>query len=223
MPMSAHQGETRLVDQLKNGQDSALEQVIACLGPWILFKLRQKYPILAEEDREDLLVDAVAALWDHRQDYDPSRARLSTFLWTIADNRAKDLLKLGWYRARLLEISLDAAERPDSANGAWLGVSTVQASNLEKQEVTGSRSPRLEFLKTLLLNLSAADRRIMLKWAVHREGNWAQELADELRISAGTIRVKRHRIAQQLIQAMGGAGFAVANIQGASRPAPSGT
>src|SRR3954471_22850486 len=87
-----------LVRRLQQGDEGVLEDLLVQLGPRVVAGLRLRFPALRAGDREDLLVEALARLWQARRDFDPA-GNLPGYLFTIAANGARDVLRSGMHQA----------------------------------------------------------------------------------------------------------------------------
>ena len=135
---------------------------------------------LTPADIDDVVATASHRLWKHRAEFSKLRSPRAWFV-RIADNVARDVLRYGWQKARQLEI---AAEK------AYLE-SFSPAEEIETPEI----DPQLvEKIRTAVEALPENQRKIIWADALSRDGNIAAEdLARELGIPAGTVRVYRKR------------------------------
>ncbi|MDA0587526.1 MAG: sigma-70 family RNA polymerase sigma factor [Planctomycetota bacterium] len=193
----------RLPERLANGDETALEQILREFGPPVRGLLARKYcGVLGEGDFEDVLSIALFRVWQHRERFDPTRASLKAWFYRIATNAARDVLRYGWYKARRLEVSYEAA--------SLASVRTMEAAEaFSQKEQSGENdsadveNPEHEevrqLLREVLATLSDAQRRIVLADAASKEGKVpSQELSDELGIPPATIRVYRRRAIEKL-------------------------
>jgi len=167
--------------------DAWARLVLQEYAPAVGALLRARYPVFNAEDIEDVVLIAMARLWKARDRFDAARASLKTFLFRIADNVARDVLKSGWYRARNLEV--------------WLDENLVAGPKRNEQAAVASeeqgQSPPSEIvrdLRTILDQLPDAYRTIVLAdaCAPGRVAS-AEFLSQELQIPVDTVRVYRHR------------------------------
>lgn len=86
---------------LWDGNESVVEAILTHYGPVVEKALMKKYaPHLGAEDCEDVVCEAISRLWQARSTYDDKKAKVKTWLYKIADNCAKDVLRSGWHKAQ---------------------------------------------------------------------------------------------------------------------------
>ena len=179
--------------QLRDGQENALEMILRVHGPPVLALLRQRFAgRLHGPDFEEILATALFRIWQHRSQFDQSRASLRVWFYRIAENLARDVFKLGWHKAKSLEMSLQP-----SVVDAVTRQRTVQDGELP--ETNGSLRISPEQLRELLTRLPENQRRIILADAQSPEGIVpSQNLSRELGIPPATVRVYRRRALERL-------------------------
>jgi DNA-directed RNA polymerase specialized sigma24 family protein len=68
--------------------------------------LRRRFrDVLQQKNLEDVLSIGLYRLWIHHRQYDADRASLRVWLYRICENAARDVLRLGWQKARAREVS----------------------------------------------------------------------------------------------------------------------
>ena len=183
--------------RLRAGDEGVLEVILRTHGPPILALLRQRFvgPLTAA-DFEDVLAAALFRVWQHRARFDPARASLRVWFFRIAENLARDVLKLGWHKARQLELSTEPMQLAE--------VIDRRPSNGEPDTGPFDSHPPvlrgpLELLRELVALLPENQRRIVLADADSRDGVVAShDLASELGIPPATVRVYRRRALERL-------------------------
>jgi RNA polymerase sigma factor (sigma-70 family) len=169
--------------RLKQGDSAALEEVLRALGPRIGSGLKKRHSTLSPEDLEDVLAVACHRLWQSRLHYDPKKGSLAGWFFRIADRVAIDLLRKVGRRVECLMESERLAQQPTP-------------SPVEKMEPAFGW---LAELGQILVKLSPRDHRIISEYALAGgAGPWAADLAGELGIPAGSIRVRCHRIKEKI-------------------------
>ena len=93
--------------RLMYSDESVLADILGFYGPPLEKVIVLRFKRLSIEDAEEIVSDAVFRLWQHREHYDPDKASVRTLLYRIADNKAKDVLALGWQQARKRESEAD--------------------------------------------------------------------------------------------------------------------
>ena len=85
--------EKKLMERLRQGSRSALEQAVARYTPYVsVTAWRAMGPAATREDLEEVVSDVFFALWEHAGELDPARGLLP-WLGTVARNRAVDRLR----------------------------------------------------------------------------------------------------------------------------------
>jgi RNA polymerase sigma factor (sigma-70 family) len=169
--------------RLQQGDADALEAVLRTFGPRIVGGLKKRHPSLSAEDIEDILSIASHRLWQQRHQYDAARGSLAVWFFIIADNLAKDVLKR---QARRPEYLVDLSQLPEIR---------LQDRTPEKDLLF----PDKVHLDEILLRLPQIDHRIISVYAdTGGSGRWAADLAEELGIRPGTIRVRCSRLKEKI-------------------------
>ena len=182
--------------QLRAGDQQALERILRTHGPPVLALLQQRFSgKLTTHDFEDVLAAALFRVWQHRTRFDPARASLKVWLFRIAENIARDVLKYGWQKARQLESNLEPAHLAMSIDPRSIDHNRPDA---EEPAFTELRIAP-ELLRELLALLPESQRRIVLADAESPDGLVASQLlSTELGIPASTVRVYRRRALERL-------------------------
>lgn len=182
--------------RLRAGEEAVLEVILRTHGPPILALLKQRFAgRLTATDFEDVLAAALFRMWQHRARFDPALASLRVWFFRIAENLARDVLKHGWHKARQLETSTAPQLLAEAVDRRPNGESNSAADD---GELPTLRVPS-ELLRELLALLPENQRRIVLADADSRDGVVAShDLASELGIPPGTVRVYRRRALERL-------------------------
>ena len=140
---------------------------------------------LTPADIDDVVATASHRLWKHRAEFCKLRSPRAWFV-RIADNVARDVLRYGWHKARQLEV---AAEK-----------SFLESLTPAEQDIAPEADPALvEKIRIAVEALPENQRRIVWADALCADGNIAAEdLARELGIPKGTVRVYRKRALDKL-------------------------
>ena len=154
------------------------------------FERARKFPGL---ERADMSSATLERVFKQKARYDPERGSLRQWIWMMAESAAKDLLKSAQHRSRQLETPFGyealACERP------------AERAQPSAEEL---------HLAEILDGLPIVDRQIVLEY--HRTdgaGKWAAELAPEIGLLPGTIRVKLRRLHEQIRQEFQRRGYPV--------------
>lgn len=163
--------------------EAQLEALLRESGPAVkTLLLRRFHGLLRDADAEDVLVVALQRVWQHRGRFDAARGSLRAWLYRIAEHTARDWLKRGWQKARLLETV------PDEP--FWEHVE----ARAPQQAPTVHPATR-DLVRGLIDALPEVQRRIVWADALCSDGGPASSewLAAELGIPTGTVRVYRKR------------------------------
>ena len=182
--------QLELAVRLLDNDEDVLEEILRAFGPPVLFVLRQKFDgVLTREDIEDVVSIALDRLWQSRQRYDDRRGSLKTWLFAIAENAARDVLKLGWHKARELECDLGKDFDVDQ-----LPCAATDDPPSEQPRAAKSPSRAEADLRDIVEALPEVQRRIVSTDAHAKDRVASSEwLAEELGIPVGTVRVYRKR------------------------------
>jgi RNA polymerase sigma-70 factor (ECF subfamily) len=164
-----------LTARLLTGQSQVLEDVLRMLGPRTerLIRGRLRHA-LSEADYEDAISIALFRLWERRDRFDSSRAKLDRWFYVLARNAAIDLLRR---RAVHHEEPVDDLDRLPAAS---------------REAGLRSDSPLRRDLARALTRVSEMDKRILLS------GLTETQLSLELGLKPGAIRVRRRRAKEKL-------------------------
>lgn len=184
---------TRLALALLEDDKGALDEILRCFGPAIIKSLQDRYVtrmrLLRYEDIEDVVSIALHRLWEARADYNDRKQKLRVWLYCIAENVAKDVLKHGWHKAWRLERN-PGSDWLDEKQDHSCPDPATPPSGKEKR----AQSKLAADLEKSLNKLSHDYRVIVLADAEARDGKASNDfLADELGIPAAHIRVYRPR------------------------------
>lgn len=140
---------------------------------------------LDPSDIDDVVAVAAHRLWKHRAEFTRLRSPRAWFV-RIADNVARDVLRYGWQKARQLEVAAEKAY--------------LESFSPPEPELRPDPDPQLvEKIRSLVGQLPEIQRKIIWADALSRDGNIAAEdLALELEIPPGTVRVYRKRALDKL-------------------------
>lgn len=173
-----------------DGDESALTDILKHYAPRIERALLKKYEgYLTAEDVEEIISDAVRKLWGARASYDDKKCSIRAFLYLIAVRRARDVLQLGWQKARQLQVNVEK-EFLENA----LVECRHPGSTPEDNPPSAESIKRQKAVRETLAELQPVQRRILEEDAMAEDDVEASELGRRLGgIPAGTIRVYRMR------------------------------
>lgn len=136
--------------------------------------------IVGDEEAEDIVQEVFSILWERRLDFD-SESQLSTYLYRSVRNAA-----ISWQRhENVKERYRDAASKSPDEN---IPEVDVREEKLRKEEVYRQ-------LMLCIDELPPRQREIFLKCM---EGKKNSEIAEQLNISAETVKVQKRRAMQTL-------------------------
>lgn len=166
-----------LVVLLKSGDTEALEQLI---GRWRSGAEAYACSILHDPHAaEDAVLEAFSRIYAVRSGLDEERS-FSAYLYTIVKRICLDMLRK---QKRFPQLP---GELPDSP-----------AASAEAEYI--SRWERLNRIH-LLAGLDETDRKLLLAFSL--EGRPTKEIAEEMKLSDGQVRVRLHRIRRKLKKGM---------------------
>lgn len=128
-------------------------------------------------DWDDWVQETAKRLWTTRARYDPEKATLAAWMWVVGKHVLVDMIKARATRGRFL----DATQAPEPFS---------MASDPDRDEQQPSRA--VQDVRELVTELPAKERRII------EHTGAAGELTAEIGLSAGAIRVRKHRILAKL-------------------------
>ncbi len=182
-----------LGQRLLENDEQVLDEILRTFGPMIFRILSQRYcGVLRETDVEDAMSIGLFRLWKNRTRFDASRASLKVWFFRITENAAKDALKHGWQKARMMEVGgtagllgiADGSDNGHAERGDRIVTDTTRASPTNVQ---------LD-LREVVADLSEKQRYIVMADAAAKDGvASSQLLGDELGVPASTVRVYRKR------------------------------
>ena len=183
--------QSALADRLQHNDETVLRDILQTFGPCTEGRLRKHYPSFQHPDLEDILAEALYQLWKDRHKFDAHRGSLQNWFHLLAKSRAEDLRKSKGHKARDLECS---------ANVAGFA---IMSEDEDEESATSALSPEQQDLLAIVRDLPDEERRIIGAYA-SADGTeaWAANLASELGISSGLIRVKRLRIEKKIRREM---------------------
>ncbi len=184
--------------------ESALTDILKHYAPRIEKALLKRYGgFLAAEDIEEVVSDAARKFWEACGSYDDRKGSIRAFLYMIAKNRALDVLRLGWQKARQLEVSVEKEFLENAC------VDTrCPGSVIEDSEPSGADEERDKAVRETLAEMPDVQRRILEENAMAEEDVDAAELGRRLGgIPAGTIRVYRMRAKEAFRKGMKRRGY----------------
>jgi len=191
-----------------DNDESALTDILKFYAPAIEKIISCKYRgFLKSEDVEEIVCDAIRKFWDARKNYDDKRGTIRALLYKIADNTAKDVLRLGWQKTSRLERSVDKEYLEQNLRcDAHLN----QIEEDEENSHSEKYENRLKAVKEVLEELPHIQRKILMEDAMAGDEVESAELGKRLGgIPAVTIRVYRSRAKEAFRKGMKKRGFEV--------------
>ncbi len=169
--------EKKLIQLMRDGSDKGFGLLVKRHGPPLMAFVGRI--VVQQEDAEDVVQNTFVAAYEHRRDYDPQRAALSTWLQRIAYHEAMNHLRR---RKRQAVLPLDVGENyPDKLPAATTAEQLDEAIQ------------RLAPEDQMLLQLHYFDQR-PLKEIAYITG----QTSDSLEREAARLSAKLHRIRQRL-------------------------
>ncbi|MCP4506423.1 MAG: sigma-70 family RNA polymerase sigma factor [Fuerstiella sp.] len=186
-----------LAQRLLDDDEQALDDVLRLFGPMMLVVLTRRYQsVLRETDIEDVISIGLFRLWTNRARFDRRRASLKVWFFRIVENAARDVLRHGWHKARLLEVGSDLAllgATDASSNGHAKEVQHLPDGELRGSSERVPSNLQLD-LREIVADLPETQRFIVLADSAAKEGVASSKwLGDELGVPGSTVRVYRKR------------------------------
>jgi len=178
--------DSQMIRRLQAGDEDVLDEILQRLGPEVeAVLLREARGAFCATDMEDVLAEGLWRLWHYRNRSVGRPCSLRNWFFLLARCAMRDFVKSNSQKARKLE-------RPESDDFYDAVVVGDPSARHEENEVVSECQRDLD---EIFNRLDSGDRRIMNKWAQAGEGEaWASDLAAELGIPAGRIRVQRSRL-----------------------------
>jgi len=180
-----------LTQRLKDGDEQVLEDILRQIGNQVRAVLLKKYSgVLGEADLDDALSLGLYRVWNSRSRFDETKSSLRVWFFRIVENAARDILRVGWHKAKALEV-----------NGhSGILDRTVQPEPTEPIDEDNRPPTALQMaLRDILASLSEAQRTIVMADAASRDGTannaW---LAKELELAPSSVRVYRRRALEKI-------------------------
>lgn len=164
--------------RLMRGDDDLLKELLLFLTRRAA-EFRKKYP-LSRTDVDDVAAIALSRIWLNRRTFDPEKGTLAQWGYVILRRSAIDFL-------RAQRSQLPAGELADIPQS----LSSVPGQPTRASDAVVA-------LQQIMQSLSPTDRKILNAYATNKGGRWAADLAPELRLSAGAVRVRRYRLTQKI-------------------------
>jgi RNA polymerase sigma factor (sigma-70 family) len=170
--------DANLAQRLLENDQGCLEEILRLFGAGIWGLLRRRFrEVLRAEDLEDVLSIGLFRLWLRRDRFQLDRVSLRVWLYRICENAARDVLRMGWKKARAREVNSD---------DALLGISERTTSLQPESE--RPPPPVHHDLKEVLSEIPDVQRAILLADAAAKDGvACSQRLGDELGIPPSTV------------------------------------
>jgi RNA polymerase sigma factor (sigma-70 family) len=192
--------------------ETALSDILNHYAPSIMGVLINKYKgQFNEQDIEDIVSIAIEKFWDNRKSYDDKKGTIKAFLYVIAHNTAKDILKLGWHQAKEKEVVIEKKDLEQSFK-EYLEQSFIDERHLNQIDSGNDNNElsdqMIKAIHQVLDELPDIQKKILLSDAMAGDEVSSPELGKRLGgIPANTIRVYRNRAKNAFRQGMIKYGF----------------
>lgn len=188
--------DRELAARLRRGDRSALAALYDRYGGVVLALLLRI--VRSQAEAEDLLQDVYLQAWRRAPEYDPRRGSFSAWLFTIARNRALDVVRSPRHRQALQRAAepADAEQRPSSSEEA-------PAGEASPEEVLALKR-RAQAVRAALAELTPAQREAIE--LAYYGGLSHSEIASHTGEPLGTIKSRINQAAARLRAALGGMG-----------------
>jgi len=185
-----------LLDRVKADEAGAWDRLVTLYAP-LLYQWCRRWR-LQEGDLADVFQEVFKTLVVHLAEFRKDRegATFRGWLWTITRNKVLD-----HFRKRKLEA--------EGAGGteAWMNLSQIPAPEIPPDsEPEEAESIRRLYLRGLdLIRTEFEERTWQCFWRTAVEGRAPREVAIELSMSPGAVRVAKSRVLQRLREELGDA------------------
>ena len=179
--------EIDFAERLLADDEQVLADVLRMHGPVIRVVLCRRYQgLLAESDIDDVLSIGLFRLWNSRESFDQRKGKLRVWFFRIVENAARDVLRMGWQRARQLEVSTSPSQLASMVDHRRNGNRhTTPSQPVSEVQIE---------VRKIVDGLPKVQRQIVLAFALARDDSTtSQSLGEELDIPASTVRVYRKR------------------------------
>jgi RNA polymerase sigma-70 factor, ECF subfamily len=186
------------------GDETVLGELLAAWAPQMVRRLVWKYiDIFAEDELEQIVLDALFAGWIKRQMFDPEKSSLMTWLDRIVKHLVIDRAKSAWWKQRCRETRLANYKDDEPSDSDFQTVDSGE----DKDDPKSFQSPQMSALLQALAGLTPREHNVLL--ASMDETMSSRDLAQELDIAASTVRTYRQRAWEKVLRALRCAGFRV--------------
>ena len=175
-----------LAQRLLDDDGQVLEDILRTYGPSVVAVLGSRYRgVLCKADLDDMLSIGLFRLWSGRHRFDPNKSSLKVWFFRIVESATRDVLRLGWQKARSMEIGSEfqlshAVDHRGNGHARPASRSTPSEEQLQLREIVAE--------------LPEMQRKIIIADAATRDETASSRLlANELGISDSTVRVYRKR------------------------------
>lgn len=164
-------------------------------APSIIKSLGNKYHSFTDEDLEDVVCEAIRRLWEKRDEYDESKGSVKRFLYVIANNVAKDILKSGWQKLQ---------KKREFCTDVPLEELAIIYPGEDEEEVSLDYGSQFNVdLREIIKSLPETQQKIIRAFAETKEGEInATIIGKELGYPAVTIRVNLKRAKDKICAEM---------------------
>lgn len=130
--------DSELVEAVANGSEGALRDLYERHGPLIMALARRMLD--SREEAEEVLHDALLGLWRHAGSFEPGRASVRTYLFSLARNLCITRLRARRARPRIhdfdessLALQLAFSVSPDPLPAVMAGRALAAVDELDRQ------------------------------------------------------------------------------------------
>lgn len=192
--------------KLYENDESALSDILVNYAPaleaWLDLVYVKNFDVLTHEDIEDIVSVSITKLWNRRQCYNDKKGKIKTWLFRIAENTAKDLLKTNWHKAKQLESSVEQEYLEQCL------CEERHLNQLNSNSNGGDNDKNIKAVQEALKELKDDYRKILMADAM------ADGVADSAKLGkllgglpSSTVRVYRSRAKKAFREAMEKRGF----------------
>ncbi len=191
--------DRELLHRLRRGDEAALSQLYDRYSGVVLALLLRIVGSRAEA--EDLLQEVFLQVWRRAPEYDPQRASFSTWIFTIARNRALDVVRSPRHKNHMAERSSEAQGTSGSGPGAARSIEdTLKAAEEQTPEESVALKQRAVLVHRALSELTLVQREAME--LAYYGGLSHSEIATQTGEPLGTVKSRINQAAARLRSAL---------------------
>jgi RNA polymerase sigma factor (sigma-70 family) len=191
------QSEKILIDRVLNSDRQALDELLLLRFEWLLSVVGKMIPKSLREDVEpgDVLQEAFVRILKGFSGFSPSSGEAGLFSWlkTIAENTARDMLRNSARKVGVASSKVEARRWDDSVNDV---VDFLAISNDNRVSVSACRLELRQACQIAIANLEPKYRNVIV--GLYFDNLSLDEVASKLELSTASVRGIRQRAREKI-------------------------